>query len=39
MFLPKLIESTQPLIKENSTDTMVELPFEGFTKHAYPEVQ
>lgn len=37
-FLPKLVKSTEPVIKEDWRETNIVLPFEGFTKAAYPNV-
>lgn len=38
LFLPNLLEMTEPLIKEDWKETNVKLPFEGFTKDAHPKV-
>lgn len=37
-FNPDLLDKTEPLIKEDWKETDFLLPFEGFTKDAYPKV-
>lgn len=37
-FRPKLLGSTEPLIKENVEESEIELPFQGFDKNTYPKV-
>lgn len=37
-FNPELLQSTEPLIKANWQETDFKLPFEGFTKEAFPQV-
>lgn len=38
LFVPNVMEMTEPLIKMDWNKTNFKLPFEGFTKHAYPKV-
>lgn len=36
--VPALLQSTEPLIKDDLNDTNIPMPFRGFNKDTYPSV-